>query len=249
MEIRTDWNGSFNGGNDASYQPYNGGSYTFNVGSASLLIDASSITTGSITAGNNFCCNAYGNGAAVMLSAQGANGVTINGGVTVNSGQSILISAGAINYTGTLSTGAGTGNINLWTTSHSIDVGLGGTAQTNTGTFALTNAELQNINTGSLFIEGGTVNVFSNLNVSGDGLNYMEVRTDFNGIGYGNDAPYSPYNGGSYTFNVGSNTALLIDASVITTGSITAGTNFCCNAYGNGAALYAFGTRRKRRHD
>ena len=117
-------------------------------------------------------------------------------------------------------------------------MGLGGTTGTNTGTFALTNSELANITSGSLFIEGGTVNLFSNLNLSSNGLNYLEIRTDYHGIGYGNEGAYQPYNGSSYTINVGSVTQLFIDASSITTGSITAGLDRCCNALGDGAAVH-----------
>ena len=220
VEVRTNWDGNCN---CAVNQPYNAGSYTLNVGSnAALLIDAGSITTGNITAGVNRG-DSDGLNSAAALYAYGTGAVTINGSVTVGNGQNITIHGGGINYTGTLNTGASAGSVDLWTTSNSIDVGLGGTAVSNTGTFALTLSELQSITTGNLYIEGGAATVFGNIDLSAQNLNYVEVRTNWNGNS--NNAGYQPYNGSSYTLNVESSAGLLIDASSITTGSVTSGLN------------------------
>ena len=229
MEVRTNWDG---GCNCATYQPYNGASYTLNVGStAGLLIDASAITTGSITAGPNRG-NTIGLNSAATLNVFGTGGVTVNGSVTVGNGQNITIRGGAIDYTGTLSTGSGVGSVDLWTSSNGISVGLGGDSVSNTATFALTLSQLQSIATGNLYIEGGATTAYGNIDLSASNLQYMEVRTNWSGSN--NGASYQPYVGGSYSLNVGSFAGLLIDASSITTGSVTAGVN-----RGNGVGVNA----------
>ena len=64
--------------------------------------------------------------------------------------------------------------------------------------------------------------MYGNVNLSGDNLQYLQVRTDWDG-NCNCSANYQPFNGGSYSLTVGSNTGLLIDASSITIGSVAAG--------------------------
>ena len=153
-----------------------------------------------------------------MFNVYGSGMVTINGNVTVANGQDITIRAGGIDYTGTLNTGFAAGTVHLETSSNSINVGLGGTSLSNTEPFAITTAELQSITTGGLYIETGPVTVFSNLDVSSNNLTYVEVRTNWSGTC--NCSPYQDYTGASYSVNVGTTAALLIDAAQIITGSI-----------------------------
>ena len=69
-----------------------------------------------------------------------------------------------------------------------------------------------------LYIEERSTNVFSNIDLSANALNYVEVQTNWGGIGYGNSATPQSFNGGSYTWTLGANTQFLINAGAITIG-------------------------------
>lgn len=196
-------------------QPYEAGTFTLTSGPTSTIhLRASTLTSGEITGG-----------AFVDIEATGL--VNITGGVATNSGGNIDINAPDIDYTGMLNTGNGAGSVVLSTVGHA-DVGLGGTTVTNTEPFRLTLSELENISTGTLTIGGGNMTVFSDLDLSSQNLQQVNLFTNANNgcIGCTSTLPYDadPLSTGTgYIIDLGSSGRLAITASTILSGAITAG--------------------------
>jgi fibronectin-binding autotransporter adhesin len=224
------WSGG--AGTDASWTRNAnwGGAFPSSTDNAVFTSTVGNWSTPTLYQGNTIVNITYDNGAASFnITQSGAQTLTLNGNITVNSANAQTISVGTLSISATRTVNAASGNLTI----SAVISGAGGLTKTGTGTLLLTGANtyagLTTVSAGILTLGHATDTMDGAIQVDGGTLDVDNPDT----VGAvtltsGTISGDSTLTGTSYTMQSGTVSAVLagaINLSKTTAGTVTMGVN------------------------